>query len=1134
MTTQPLEPGFMLIHGNRAEELCEIAIDWLVKNPLQPLEPEVILVQSSGVAQWLQQKIASAGIAAAIDFILPASFVWRAYKAVLAEQHIPEQALLDKSNLTWQLLRLLEHDFGPESAITNFLANADIRKKFQLAQHLASLYDQYQVYRADWLNQWQQGKNQIFDRQNQVQNLSSENTWQADLWRLILADTQAKYGHIWGRAQIHQEFLAQALKNDKQYPKLPRRIIVFGISTMPKQILESLVVLSNWVQVLVFINNPCEHYWGDIQGQHEILRSSLMRQQKKPNAPLILDDASLHNYAQPLLASWGRQGRDFITMLDDFDTLDRRQKSAQLFARINQKIDVFKQLPGANLLEQIQDDIRDLRPLEESKNWPVVNPEVDKSIEFHIVYSKQRELEVLHDQLLFAFDNDPELKPSDILVMVPNIASYAAHIEAVFGQYELADKRHLPFSVADQGQRCVDPLAIAIEKLLSLPDLRFGAKEIIDLLDVPALRSKFNIQASDLPLIRLWVEQANIRWGLNQKHKSSFIANHADDQNTWEFGLLRMLLGYASSDNGYAWHDIYPYAEPSGMQAEVLGYLANFLDKLNEYYINFSNNYEPEAWLPLINNLLDDCFLPETAQDQATVLRFKQVLQDWYEICNITDFKQALPLNIVAEYCLEQLDQSQNAPRFFAGAITFATLMPMRAIPFKYVCLLGMQDSDFPRNQTPADFDLMSLYPRSGDRSKREDDRYLFLEALLSAREKLYLSWQGLDINDSSEQPPSVLLAQLMDHIDAAWQSSIPGLSVSKSLSTYHPLQPFSKKYFWHDQNNNYFTYAYEWQQDSKQPINEITNVEFKADYDLLNLKEFVRKPIQYFYNHSLGIYFNNFMADLNEDEAYEINNLDNWLIKDSILKQIKQSTDNQNTIQEYKQKLVQQGYLPGGNMANFVLTDIANQIEPIINIYNDNKIKWHQLDEPISISTILSNGVQIQEQITDLYCDDDGNYRKLVLMASTAVEVKPRSAAVYSYKHMVSAWVEHIALNYLFKPTQTIIASPKGNVSFTPLDADTAKNIWDKLWLAFTVGITRPLAADPELSYQYLSRKKTDDFDDVYAELKNNFDDSLAQQLYIAHAFKDFEEFFYKGEFIKWSDMLYSDIRANLQSFKN
>jgi len=194
-----------------------------------------------------------------------------------------------------------------------------------------------------------------------------------------------------------------------------------------------------------------------------------------------------------------------------------------------------------------------------------------------------------------------------------------------------------------------------------------------------------------------------------------------------------------------------------------------------------------------------DFFEASDRREGYTLMELESALQGWQQACGEAALTDPLPLSVVGEYWLSRLDEQGLSQRFFGGAVTFATLMPMRAIPFRRVCLLGMNDGDYPRSRKPLDFDLMGRDYRPGDRSRREDDRYLFLEALLSAREHLHISWVGHSINDNSERPASVLVAQLRDHLKSGWRLSgyeshgeKAGAALLDALTTTHRLQPFN------------------------------------------------------------------------------------------------------------------------------------------------------------------------------------------------------------------------------------------------------------------------------------------------------------------------------------------------------
>lgn len=372
--TTSLSAGFMVVHGNRLDELRSLVVSWMRRYPLAPLENEIALVQSNGIAQWLKLALAEdaqdedlggCGIAAAIDVQLPGSFMWKLYRAVLGRDEIPETSLLDKGPLTWRLMRLLpelinQPHFEP---LQRFLtADTDLRKRYQLSERLSDLFDQYQVYRADWLEDWAAGRHQLRNVRGEPKPLTASNCWQAELWRALLHDVGAE-GMAQSRAGVHQRFIERISTLTEAPAGLPARVIVFGISSLPAQALEALAGLARFSQVLLCVHNPCRHHWADIVADKDLLRHQYKRQSRKTGMPMVLDPEALHQHAHPLLAAWGKQGRDYINLLDSHD--DPRSYRASFK---DERIDLFSESEPRNILNQLQDDILELRPLNETRD----------------------------------------------------------------------------------------------------------------------------------------------------------------------------------------------------------------------------------------------------------------------------------------------------------------------------------------------------------------------------------------------------------------------------------------------------------------------------------------------------------------------------------------------------------------------------------------------------------------------------------------------------------------------------------------------------------------------------------------------------------------------------------------------
>ncbi len=767
-----LPPGFSVIHSNRMEDLRKVAVQWVLKHPLAPLENEVFMVQSNGMAQWLKLALAEndgCGISASVIFQLPARFLWQAYRALLGPENIPRESPYEREPLKWRLMRLLK-DLSPENgfpAIARFLSSdPDSLKRYQLACRLAELYDQYQVYRSDWLEDWSLGRDQIRNAQKRPEPLILDQRWQAELWRLIQSDMPDSQRDT-SRSRLHRQFLTAAQDLSERPLTLPRRVIIFGISTLPEQMLEALHALSGHVQILFFVHNPCRFYWGDILEEHPLKWFDQPPHASDSEMFEIVRQESTHHEVNPLLASWGKQGRDYINLLRGYDKPEAyREKFGEI-----ELFDDFARNHKAPLLHQVQQAILDLKPLPDPHREKHGISSEDRSLTFHLAYSRQREVEILQDQLLDLFKGNPELTPKDIIVMTPDIEVYTPHIESVFGNLSQQDPRFIPFAITDRPEKSGLALLHALEKLLHSPTSRMTQSDLLDLLQIPAFRHRFGVEEYDVQKLQLWIDGAGIRWGLNAEQRTAFDLPRGIEANTWQFGLSRMLLGYAVG-TGESWRDIEPYGEIGGLEAELVGPLHRMVSLLEKHWRTLGTPGAPQDWYDRILELFNDFFLPTTSSDQLIRGLLEEILAAWRDTCVDSGLKEPITLAVVRDVLLSALRDQNMSQRFLAGMVNFCTMMPMRAIPFEIVCLLGMNDGEYPRSTPPSDFDLMSTpgFFRPGDRSRREDDRYLFLEALLSARRKLHISYIARNGVDNSERMPSVLVAQLRDYLAGGWR----------------------------------------------------------------------------------------------------------------------------------------------------------------------------------------------------------------------------------------------------------------------------------------------------------------------------------------------------------------------------
>jgi exodeoxyribonuclease V gamma subunit len=1070
--TTPVAPGFLILHGNQLEQLRAAVFEWLRNNPLGPLESDIFLVQSNGVAEWLKIALAEEiGVCAATRVALPARFLWDTYRAMLGRERVPGRSAFDKGPLTWRLMRLLPAllDNPAFAPLRHFLRDGDPERRLQLAERLSDLFDQYQVYRADWLDDWAAGRDQLRTARGEAFALKPDQLWQAQLWRAVIASVPEAQREL-GRVTVHDEFLRAVECGAKPSARLPRRVVLFGVSALPYQSLQALAALSKHSQVLVAVPNPCQFYWGDIIEGRDLLRAAHQRQPARNGQDLgAIALEELHAHSHPLLASWGRQGRDFIRMLDEFD-----EAAAAAGRPDNLRIDLFSDDEGdeASLLAQVQGAIRDLRPLAEHAH--TTPPAADRSIEFHVAHSVQREVEVLHDQLLAMFGLDPTLRPRDVVVMVPDIDTFTAAIHAVFAQQKRGSSRFIPFEIGDVKDRSVNPLLVALEWLLRLPQQRCRQSEVRDLLDVPALAARFGLDLEDLFTLGAWIEGAGVRWGLDQAHRDGLGLGAAGEQNAWIFGVRRMLLGYASGA-GASFNGIEPYAEVGGLDAALAGSLAQLVEALLHWRAALTHSRTPAEWGVAARALLAAFFKAGEEGDRLTLAQLEQSLQGWLETCENAGFDEAVPLAVLREAWLGALDEPTLNHQFVSGGVTFCTLMPMRAVPFRVVCLLGMNDGDFPRRAQQADFDLLALpgMARPGDRSRRDDDRYLMLEALLAARDKLYLSWVGRNVRDNSEQPPSVLVSQLRDYLQAGWELDL------KSLTTEHALQPFSRKYF---EAGGLLTYAGEWRAAHSadatreaQADEPLPPFEFERSLKLSDLASFMRQPVKYFFRHRLSVSFHD-EAQIGEDEEpFAFDGLQRYQLEDTLLGddgEPEPLSEVRAALTERAAKLAREGLLPIGLIGKEWQRELVDALAPVRSEWLKLRARYRLPAAKLALE--LQCGELRIEDWLDQLRSDGSNAAWLMQISSKVLD---KNGAPRGDK-LIAMWLRQLAASALGQSITGILVARDAVVTMRPLDAQASRealgvvvNLWrhgmgEPLPTACKTALALVCGGDPRATY--------------------------------------------------------------------
>ena len=844
--------------GNQLETLIEPLATLLAVPVDNPLEPDVIMVQHQGMQHWLSMKLAEhpdRQISMNLEFPLPVQHFWTLIRTILGPDKVPEQSPWRREVLVWRLDELLasdairtDPDFAePSRYWQNQSPGQQALRRFQLAEQLADLFEQYLMYRPDWIADWDQGKTNSNDRNAQ---------WQARLWQIL-----AK-----GNADHPVALIRQALAqlHDPAEP-LPERLFLFGINNLPPLWLDFIHALADaGVQFHIFYLNPSDDYWGDVVSEKQAakLRAQWIEEEDEGEEPLALE------VGNPLIANLGQQGQAFVKLLSEHASIESP---------------VFMEPDGDSLLNQLQ---RDLLHLRDGREQPYTRPDEvsDHSLTIRGAHSALREVQGLHDWLLHQFNQDRTLTPKDVLVMCPNVEDYAPFVDAIFARRfdDLAEEvPPLPCSIADRNLKDADPTVAAFLDLLTLPDARFQVTQVLGWLRVPAIQVQFGLSQDDLDPLARWLENATVHWGLDADHKGQFVQTEVSPYYSWRQGLERLLVGFAWGDSSEVVNNRLLLPDVEGSDAVLLGKLMAFLDTLNQLARDLKQPRSAADWQRFLQDRLRLALFATDAPFEGAHDDLRTAIRDLSQQSRVANYPHAIPLTVVRHVLQNAVASPASTGRqFLTGQITVCSMVPMRSIPFRVLAILGLNDGDFPRQRPPLGFDLMAQdKPRLGDRSRRGDDRYLFLEALLSARESLYLSYQGRDINTNSERQPSLVLAELMAYLEQAsdWRP--------EQIDTL-PLQPFAPSNY----QGTWPSFDAHWLR-LGQPLpepNQITRLpepDWPEQLSIDELLRFAEHPARAFARNRLGLFLD--LADrpeLSDAEPFAANHLDRYLLQQQLI----------------------------------------------------------------------------------------------------------------------------------------------------------------------------------------------------------------------------------------------------------
>jgi exodeoxyribonuclease V gamma subunit len=723
----------MALHLHRAERTDQLAdgLGALLARPLtDPFATELVLVPAKGVERWLSQRLSNQlGVCAGVQFRNPRSLI-----AELTGTTTTDPWAADA--MVWPLLAVIDDSLDEPWCTTlathlGHFTDGEERelrqgRRYAVARQLAGLFASYARQRPQLLIDWD--------------GLPADLAWQRPLWDKLIQRIDAPPPHL-----RHADALARLRDSPSD---LPERISLFGHTRLPSTEIELLGALATHHDLHLWLPHPSDDLWRSLAGRH----GTIARR----------DDTGHRDVGHPLLATLGRDLREFQRALPEPDTDEY----------------LYTANHPDSLLGWLQSDIAadTIRP--EGRTYR----RADRSVQVHACHGPARQIDVLREVLLGLLADDPTLEPRDILVMCPDIETYAPLITAGFGLGEVVRNAHpahrLRVRLADRALVQTNPLLSVAAQLLALAGGRAGASEVLNMASAAPVRARFSFTDDDLDAVTGWVREANIRWGFDQSHRAPYGVEFL--HNTWRFGIDRVLAGVAMSDDSRAWlGTTLPLDDVSSNRVELAGRFADFVQKLTDTVRALSGTRTLADWLQALTDGIEALSFDDEEWPAA------QVQREFADIITTADGDTLLRLSDIRALLDRHLAGRPTRANFRTGTLTVCTMVPMRSVPHRVVCLVGLDDGVFPRLGAVDGDDVLAREPMTGERDIRSEDRQLLLDAIGSATQTLVITYTGANEYTGQPRPPAVPIAELLDTLRATAAGPVA------DLVTRHPLQPF-------------------------------------------------------------------------------------------------------------------------------------------------------------------------------------------------------------------------------------------------------------------------------------------------------------------------------------------------------
>ena len=964
----------MTLHVHRAERLDTLVggLAALLADPLpDPFAEEIVVVPARGVERWLAQQLGHRlgttpgrqdGVSAGIQFASPRSLV-----AELLG--IADDDPWDPDRLVWPLLEVIDASMGQPwcQALSRHLGHEHVgterelrqNRRYGVARRLAGLFASYASQRPEMITAWSEGR----DDDGTGTALDHDVRWQAELYRRLVA----ALGEVTPDVRLAQT--VERLENEPESFDLPARISLLGHTRLSVSELRILDALGRHRDVHLWVPHPSPALWDTLT---ERAAAGVVRRS---------DDPAPTEAPNPLLISLGRDVREMQRTLEGVPGV------------VHEHLPASHELPQT-LLGWLQDDLVDDRSGSAERQLR----EADRSVQVHACHGKARQVDVLREVLVGLLEDDPTLEPRDILVMCPDIDTYAPLISAAFGLIGVVEGGHpahqLRVRLADRGSAGTNPLVGVARALLDLAATgRVTATEVLDLLAMAPVRHRFGFSDDDLQHLTGWVERSGVRWGLDAAHREPFGLGDLRP-NTWEFGLDRVLLGAAVAEQRGRWIDtVMPLDDVSSGDLDLAGRWAELVHRLRTTLDQMATEQPLDAWV-------------DTLLDGVTSLASVPSVDDWQlaqlerELGRLRDTGKgsATPLRLaeVSEMLTTRLGSRPTRSSFRTGTLTVCTMVPMRSVPHRVVCMIGLDDGEFPRVGAVHGDDVLARDPMTGERDVRTEDRQLLLDAILAATETLVVTYTGADERTGQPRPPAVPLGELIDQLGR----TVDG-PVKKHVVVEHPLQPFDRKNvlpgalvpgrpFSFDPAalSGALATAHSRPDAPTSFLPGRLDPPPPEDVSLADLAAFLAHPVKAFLRQRLDVGVLTEAEAVGDDVPIELDALQKWNVGDRVLRDALRGADPNEAMQaEYRR-----GILPPGRIGQQILREVKDAVEPLV--VGTRHLRGG-IARSVDIDVTLDDGRRVVGSVADVHQEH--------VVSVTYSSLGP--------KHRLRSWLDLLAL---------------------------------------------------------------------------------------------------------------------------